>query len=138
VPEVVRKLGVTEQTYYRCRRECTLGRGMVTERRVCRVLGQARNTQRRRASVIDDEPQFVKRIVRIASEYGRYGYRRIAAVLRAEGRWVNHKRAERILATGGSRSACETAEAGEGFGLKMDRAFGFGRRTETMCRAATL
>jgi len=40
-----------------------LGRDEVTERRACRVLGQARNTQRRKASVADDEPRLVKRIV---------------------------------------------------------------------------
>ena len=57
----------------------TLGRDEVTERRACRVLGQARNTQRRKASVADDEPRLVKRIVWMASEYGRYGYRRITA-----------------------------------------------------------
>jgi len=73
-----------------------LGRDEVTERRACRVLGQARNTQRRTASVADDEPRLVKRIVWMASEYGRYGYRRITALLRAEGWWVNHKRVERI------------------------------------------
>ena len=32
----------------------------------------------------------------MASEYGRCGYRRIAALLRPEGWRVNHKRAERI------------------------------------------
>ena len=73
-----------------------LGRDEVTERRACRVLGQARNTQRRTASVADDEPRLVKRIVWMASEYGRYGYRRITALLRSEGWWVNHKRVERI------------------------------------------
>ncbi|NIT14550.1 MAG: IS3 family transposase, partial [Candidatus Dadabacteria bacterium] len=35
-------------------------------------------------------------IVRLASKYGRYGYRRITALLRAEGWTVNHKRVERI------------------------------------------
>ena len=73
-----------------------LGRDEVTERRACRVLGQARNTHRRKASVADDEPRLVKRIVWMASEYGRYGYHRITALLRAEGWWVNHKRVERI------------------------------------------
>ena len=63
----------------------TLGRDEVTERRACRVLGQARNTQRRKASVADDEPRLVKRIVWMASEYGRYGDRRMMALLRAEG-----------------------------------------------------
>jgi len=35
-------------------------------------------------------------IVRLASKYGRYGYRRITALLKAEGWVVNHKRVERI------------------------------------------
>ena len=74
----------------------TLGRDVVTERRACRVLGQARNTQRRKSCVADDEPLLVKRIAWMATEYGRYGYRRITALLRAEGWWVNHKRVERI------------------------------------------
>ena len=63
-----------------------LGRDEVTERRACRVLGQARNTHRRMASVADDEPRLVKRIVWMTSEYGRYGYRRITALQRARRR----------------------------------------------------
>jgi putative transposase len=74
----------------------TLSRDEVTKRRACRVLKQARNTQRCKASVADDEPRLVKRIVWMASEYGRYGCRRITALLRAEGWGVNHKRVERI------------------------------------------
>jgi putative transposase len=74
----------------------TLGRDVVTERQACRVLGQARNTQRRKACVADDEPQLAKRIVWMANEYRCYGYRRITALLRAEGWWVNQKRVERI------------------------------------------
>lgn len=35
-------------------------------------------------------------IIRLAGQYGRYGYRRITALLRAEGWHVNHKRVERI------------------------------------------
>ena len=35
-------------------------------------------------------------IIRLASLYGRYGYRRITALLRTEGWYVNHKRVERI------------------------------------------
>jgi transposase InsO family protein len=60
------------------------------------VLGQARSTQRREAKVRDDEERLVKRIVALATEYGRYGYRRITAMLWAEGWRVNHKRVERI------------------------------------------
>ena len=43
-----------------------------------------------------DEPRLVKRMVDLASEYGRYGYRRIGALLRTEGFRVNHKRIERL------------------------------------------
>ena len=35
-------------------------------------------------------------MVELACEYGRYGYRRVAALLRAEGFAVNHKRVERL------------------------------------------
>jgi transposase InsO family protein len=38
----------------------------------------------------------VERIIELATQYGRYGYRRITAMLRQEGWWVNHKRVERI------------------------------------------
>jgi transposase InsO family protein len=44
----------------------------------------------------DDEERLVERIVKLASRYGRYGYRRITAMLRNEGWEVNHKRVERI------------------------------------------
>jgi len=36
------------------------------------------------------------RITELATQYGRYGYRRITAMLRQEGWQVNHKRVERI------------------------------------------
>ena len=42
------------------------------------------------------------RIVELAVRYGRYGYRRITALLQAEGWWVNHKKVERTLAPGAS------------------------------------
>jgi transposase InsO family protein len=44
----------------------------------------------------DDEPLLVKRIIELATEYGRYGYRRVTALLKREGWRVNHKRVERI------------------------------------------
>ena len=37
-----------------------------------------------------------ERIVALASQYGRYGYRHVTALLRQEGWAVNHKRVERI------------------------------------------
>ncbi len=68
----------------------------ISERRACRALGQARSTQRHIPKVRDDEAALTKRIVEIAGEYGRYGYRRITAMLWQEGWRVNHKRVERI------------------------------------------
>ena len=68
----------------------------VSERRACRVLGQARSTQRHEPRVREDEPRLVARIVDLARQYGRYGYRRITALLRWEGWRVNAKRVERI------------------------------------------
>ena len=44
----------------------------------------------------DDEPRLVARILELACRFGRYGYRRITALLRREGWRVNHKRVERI------------------------------------------
>jgi putative transposase len=46
--------------------------------------------------VLDDEEALTKAIVDLASEYGRYGYRRITALLHQQGWHVNHKRVERI------------------------------------------
>jgi putative transposase len=68
----------------------------VPERRVCRVLGQPRSTQRYNKHILDDEEVLTARIVALSSQYGRYGYRRITAMLSLEGWRVNHKRVERI------------------------------------------
>jgi hypothetical protein len=56
----------------------------------------ARSTQRHKYRVLEEESQLVGRIIELACEYGRYGYRRITALLRQEGFHVNHKRVERI------------------------------------------
>ncbi len=73
-----------------------LGRDQVSKRRACRVLGQPRSTQRRAPHVPDEEPRLVKRMIELATQYGRYGYRMITGLLRNEGWKVNHKRIERL------------------------------------------
>ena len=145
-PQVCKKLGVSEQTYYRWRKEYgglrldqakrlkaleqentqlkklvadqaldkrwpretsepvprrpavvhVQHRLGVSERRACRVLSQARSTHRHRPVVPDDEPRLVARLIELATQYGRYGYRRITGLLRGEGWTVNHKRIERL------------------------------------------
>lgn len=68
----------------------------VSERRACKLIKQPRSTQRREPVKRDDEDALAQAIIRLACEYGRYGYRRITALLQAEGWHVNHKRVERI------------------------------------------
>jgi transposase InsO family protein len=68
----------------------------VSERRACKVIGQARTTQRRQLSPPSDEEQLTAEIISLAARYGRYGYRRITAMLQNSGWQVNHKRVERI------------------------------------------
>ena len=73
-----------------------LGKDQVSERRACRILGQPRSTQRRQPHVPNDEPRLVRDMIRLATQYGRYGYRRVTELLRREGWKVNHKRVERL------------------------------------------
>ena len=68
----------------------------VSERFACRVLDQHRSTQRKAPTVPDDEAALTDAIIGWARRHGRYGYRRITALLRAEGWRCNHKRVERI------------------------------------------
>ena len=69
----------------------------VSQRRACRVLEQARATQRRHPFVPSDEKKLTEDIIALATRYGRYGYRRITALLNNQMGWkVNHKRVERI------------------------------------------
>lgn len=68
----------------------------VSERFACRVMGQHRSTQRKVPRGRSDEGALTADIIALASQYGRYGYRRIAAMLREAGWVVNAKRVERI------------------------------------------
>jgi putative transposase len=68
----------------------------VSERRACQVIGQPRSTQRRVLRKPDDEERLTAAIIELATMYGRYGYRRITALLRRAGWLVNKKRVERI------------------------------------------
>ena len=68
----------------------------MSERFACRVLGQHRSTQRKIARTPDDEAALTADIIALAIQYGRYGYRRITALLRNAGWVVNIKRVERI------------------------------------------
>ena len=68
----------------------------MSERRACDVVGQPRSTQRRTCKIRDDEEALTQAILSLATQYGRYGYRRVTALLRAAGWLVNVKRVYRI------------------------------------------
>jgi putative transposase len=53
-------------------------------------------TQRYALHITDEEERLTARVIALATQYGRYGYRRITAMLRLEGWRVNHKKVERI------------------------------------------
>ena len=67
----------------------------MSERRACRVIGCQRMTVRyhRRRS---DDPRLRERLVALARERRRFGYRRLLIFLRREGFVVNHKRLFRL------------------------------------------
>ena len=68
----------------------------VSERCACRVLQQHRSTHRYVPKSSDDEDRLVQGVIELARQYGRYGYRCIAAILR-DSRWLlNDKRVERL------------------------------------------
>jgi len=84
----------------------------VSQRRACCVIGQHRSTQRLRPIERDDESALTAAIVALASEYGRYGYRRITALLRSQGWDVNVKRVWRIWRREGLKVPMKQPERG--------------------------
>ena len=68
----------------------------VSERRACAALGQHHSTQRKVPRGRDDEQRLTADIIELARQYGRYGYRKIAGLLRQAGWLTNDKRVERI------------------------------------------
>ncbi|WP_428833828.1 IS3 family transposase [Methylorubrum populi] len=68
----------------------------VSERRACRALGQHRSTQRKVPRGREDAAALTADLVELARQYGRYGDRKIGALLKAAGWFVNDKRVERI------------------------------------------
>ena len=68
----------------------------MTERHACRLLEQWRGTQRYAPIQRNDEDELTRAIVALASKYGRYGYRRITALLRSAGWQVGKDRVQCI------------------------------------------
>ena len=68
----------------------------LSERHACQLVNQWRGTQRYVPIQRVDEDALTRAIITLASEYGRYGYRRITALLRAAGWQVGKDRVQRI------------------------------------------
>jgi putative transposase len=76
----------------------------VSQRRACQVLGTSRSTQRRAAPGPRPADDFLRQRLRdIARARPRFGYRRLCALLQAEGHQVNHKRVARLCREEGLR-----------------------------------
>ena len=75
----------------------------MSERHACRLLGQWRGTQRYSPIQRSDEDALTRAIIALASEYGRYGYRRITALLQGAGWQVGKDRVQRIWRREGLR-----------------------------------
>ncbi len=68
----------------------------VSERRACGVMDQARSSQRYRAQERSGEGELVAKMLELVRRHPRFGYRRVWALLRAEGFEVNRKRVHRL------------------------------------------
>ncbi len=67
-----------------------------SERRICKALGIRRSSVRYVSQPREDESALTAALTRLASQYGRYGYRRVHALLQSEGWQVSHSRVWRI------------------------------------------
>jgi hypothetical protein len=108
----------------------------LSERRACRLARQPRGTQRYRPTQRDDEDRLTQAILALPSEYGRYGHRRITALLQQSGWCVGEGRVQRIWRREGLKCERNRSRA-EDCGLMMEAASGCGRNVAIM-RGATI
>jgi putative transposase len=85
------------------------------------------STQRKVPRGRDDERRLTADIIELARQYGRYGYRKVAALLRQRGWTINDKRVERIWQREGLKVPHKQPKRGR-LWLPTDLAFGCGRR----------
>ena len=84
----------------------------VSERRACRVVGQHRSTQRRLPTPRSDQANLTQAVINLAEKFGRYGYRRITALLNREGWRVSVGRVYRIWRREGLKVPMEQQKKG--------------------------
>jgi putative transposase len=73
-----------------------LGQEQVSERRVCRVLGQPRSTQRYAPKQPDEDRRLLRQMRRLVEAHPRYGSERVHQLLVGTGWRVNFKRVHRL------------------------------------------
>src|SRR5215472_4656026 len=83
----------------------------LSERHACRLLGQWRGSQRYTPTQRGDEDALTRAIVTLAGQYGRYGYRRITALLQHAGWHVGKDRVQCIWRRG-AESPCPAGPPG--------------------------
>ncbi|SFF61673.1 Integrase core domain-containing protein [Fontimonas thermophila] len=74
---------------------------MISERRACRLLGLSRTVLHYMPAPRSDNELLRQRLMALADERSRFGYRRLHALLRREGIQANHKRVHRIYQSAG-------------------------------------
>jgi len=105
----------------------------VSERRACAALGQHRSTQRKVPRGRDDEQRLIADIIELARQYGRYGYRKIAALLRPAGAGQSTTSGSSVS---GNVRGCRfpiSNPSAAGSGWLTDLAFGCGRSSAIFC-----
>ena len=68
----------------------------VSERLACRVIGQLRTTQRYEKIIDPGRVRLRARIIELATQYGRYGYKTITSMLQMEGFIVGRDRVHTV------------------------------------------
>ncbi len=109
----------------------------VSERRAGRVVRQWRGTQRYLPLRRTDEDHLTQAILALGVKYGRYGYRRITALLQHAGWPVGKDRVQRIWRREGLRYRGNSGREG-GCGWAMVRVYDCVRSVRIMCGATIL
>lgn len=73
----------------------------ISERRACLLVGLSRTVLHYESTVQPENEQLQARLVELAGERRRFGYRRLHALVRREGVQVNHKRIYRLYSDAG-------------------------------------
>lgn len=73
----------------------------ISERRACQLVGLSRTVLHYESKACSENEQLKSRLVELAGERRRFGYRRLHALIRREGVQANHKRIYRLYRAAG-------------------------------------